>query len=181
MGHVIQLLKWLRKDFYRLNGDFIRLMNLIFQIIYKFLKNLTFNINGRTIEIHPLMDPDFNMINWVYKIKDNNDLELVDKLTHEFFAYTSVSKGGNLYNLDFVSSHTVFKKDTYVDSPKCFIESLGIKGEDWNNYGQINIMKASCMTPFVWNEDQFEYWSPRIKEAMNNVLQKIGKEEDIIK
>ena len=148
---------------------------------YEFLKNLTFEVNGKIIEVYPLMNPDFNMVNWIYKIRGNDSLELVDRLTHEFFAYTSVSKGGNLYNLDFVSSHTVFKKETYGDSPKSFIESLGIKGEEWDDYGQINIMRASCMTPFVWNEDQFEYWSPRIKEAMNNVLQKIGKEEDVIK
>lgn len=147
---------------------------------YEFLKSLEFTVNGKTIKVHPLMDPDFNMVNWVYKIDGDNSLKDMDKLTHEFFAYTSVSKGGNLYNLDFVSSHTVFKKDTYGNSPKHFIESLGIDGNQWEEYGQLNIMRASCMTPFVWNEEQFNYWAPRIKKAMNGVLQKIGKEENIL-
>ena len=149
--------------------------------LYDFLKNLEFNVNGKTIKVYPLMDPDFNMVNWVYKVDGDNSLEHMDKLTHEFFAYTSVTKGGNLYDLDFVSSHTVFQKDTYGDSPKHFIESLGINGSEWDSYGQMDIMRSSCMTPFAWSEEQFSYWAPRIKKAMNNVLQKIGKEEDILK
>lgn len=149
--------------------------------MYEFLKSLEFNINDKKIKVYPLTDPDFNMVNWVYKIEGDDSLKDVNELTHNFFEYTSSSKGGDLYNLDLVTSHTVFHKDVYGDSPKHFIESLGIDGGEWDEYGELTIMRASCMTPFCWNDEQFKYWAPRIQKAMEEVLEKIAENEEVLK
>ena len=147
----------------------------------KLLDGLTFKVNGKEIQAHILTDPDFNMINWTYQEVGNNSLADMNKLTRAFFEYTSSSKGGNLYNLDFVTSHTVFAKDIYGDSPLTFIKSLGINGDEWNQEKKLVIMRASCMSPYAWDEKNFDYWAPRIKEAMQNILQEIADREDILK
>lgn len=149
--------------------------------MYEYLKTLEFDINDKKIRVYPLMNPDFNMVNWVYKIEGNNSLRDVNTLTHNFFEYTSSSKGGDLYNLDLVTSHTVFRQSVYGDSPKHFIESLGIDGDEWDKYHELTIMRASCMTPFCWSDEQMKYWTPRIQKAMKQVLEKIAENEKILK
>ncbi|HIX01635.1 MAG TPA: tyrosine decarboxylase [Candidatus Ligilactobacillus excrementigallinarum] len=141
---------------------------------------MKFEINGKTIISHAVYEPDFNMVDWVYKIEGNDSLKDMNALTTAMYEHTS-SKVGNLYNLKLVTSASTFDKNIYGDAPVKFIESLGIDKNDYDREGNLEILRASCMTPWVYDEESFDYWAPRIKEAMKETLEQIAEEDDIIK
>lgn len=144
-----------------------------------FINGMKFEINGKTIVSHTVYEPDFNMIDWVYKEEGNDDLNDMNKLTQSVYEYSS-SKVGDLYNLKFVTSGSTFDIDVYGDAPKTFIKSLGIDDSEYDNIGKLEILRASCMSPWVYDDEKFDYWAPKIKEALQETLNKIVKDRDIL-
>ena len=139
-----------------------------------------FTVNGKTIISHAVYDPDFNMVDWVYKEEGNDSLKDMNDLTQAVFEYTSSSKGGDLYNLQLLTSDSSFTVDTYGDAPVNFIKSLGINESEYDKEGRLEILRSSCMTPWVYNEKTFDYWAPRINDAIQKTLEKIAQNEDIL-
>lgn len=146
-----------------------------------YFDGMKFEINGHTIVSHCVYDPDFNLFDWVYKEEGNNSLKDMNDLTQALFEYTSTSKGGNLYNLDLQTSDTNFSPETYGDAPVSFIESLGIDGSEYHKEGKLEILRASFFSPWIYNEETFDYWAPKIKAALQDKFEKIAKNEDILK
>ncbi|MCQ5167930.1 tyrosine decarboxylase, partial [Roseburia hominis] len=72
------------------------------QRFYNFLKGLSFNINGTEVEVNPLTDPDFNMVDWTFNIKGNKDLAKMNDLNLKFYQKASFV-GGPVYNNDFIT------------------------------------------------------------------------------
>ncbi|WP_235995326.1 tyrosine decarboxylase [Secundilactobacillus yichangensis] len=139
---------------------------------YDFLKDLSFKINGKTIEVHPLVNPDFNMVDYVLKEKGNDSLADMNKLNHQFYEQASYVKG-TLYSKEYIVSHTDFAKPDYGDSPLPFVKSLGVSEADWNNVGKVTVIRASVMTPYMNRQENFDYFVPKIKVAMKEYLQNI--------
>lgn len=139
-----------------------------------------FEVNGKTIVSQAVYDPDYNMIDWVYREKGNNSLKDLNELTQAFYDYTSSTKGGELYNLDFLTSASTFSSDIYGDAPVPFIKSLGIDESEYAKEGKLEILRASTMSPWVYGEESFSYWAPRITEAIQGRLELISKAEGII-
>ncbi|MDI9206567.1 pyridoxal-dependent decarboxylase [Ligilactobacillus saerimneri] len=142
--------------------------------------SMKFEINGKTIKTHAVYDPDFNMVDWVFKEEGNNSLKDMNDLTQAIAEYTSTSKGGDLYSLDVLITDSQFNPETYGDAPVEFIKSLGINGEEYHTEGKLEILRSSCMTPWVYDEESFNYWEPRIKEAIQGKLEEIANSEDIL-
>ncbi|MTV81613.1 tyrosine decarboxylase [Lactobacillus sp. CRM56-3] len=143
---------------------------------YDFLKNLTFKIGDRTVEVHPLVNPDFNMVDYVLKEKDNDSLADMNRLNHQFYEEASYVKG-SLYNKEYIVSHTDFAIPDYGNSPLPFVKSLGISENDWNSVGKVTVIRASVMTPYMNRQENFDYFVPKIKLAMKQYLQNIFVKE----
>ena len=139
---------------------------------YNFLKDLSFNINGKTIEVHPLINPDFNMVDYVLQEKGNNSLADINKLNHDFYEEASYVKG-SLYSKEYIVSHTDFAIPDYGDSPLAFVKSLGVSGDDWKQVGKVTVIRASVMTPYMNKAENFDYFAPKIKLAMKQDLENI--------
>ncbi|HAP9441362.1 TPA: tyrosine decarboxylase, partial [Enterococcus faecium] len=60
---------------------------------YNFLNDLSFKVGDKEIEVHPLTYPDFNMVDYVFKEKGNDDLVAMNKLNHDVYDYSSYVKG----------------------------------------------------------------------------------------
>ncbi|ASN59726.1 tyrosine decarboxylase [Latilactobacillus curvatus] len=147
---------------------------------HDFFNGQKFEVNGKTIISYTVYDPDYNMIDWVYKEEGNNSLKSMNDLTQAFSAYTSSAKGGNLYNLDIITSDSNFSPATYGDAPVKFIESLGISGDEYYKEDKLQILRASTMSPWVYDEKSFNYWAPRIKKAIQGKLELISTNENIL-
>lgn len=136
---------------------------------YEFLKNLHFNINGTEVEVNPLTQPDFNMVDWTFNIKGNTDLAKMNDLNLKFYQKASFVSGP-VYNNDFITSHTDFATDGYGNSPVPYVKSLGFSEDEWNKVQTVGILRACVLTPFLYDRDNFESYADKIKKAMEEKL-----------
>lgn len=139
---------------------------------YDFLSNLEFKIGDKTIEVHPLIDPDFNMVDYVLKEKGNDNLEDLNKLNHDMYDQASYVMG-SLYSKGYIVSHTDFTCQDYGNSPLKFVKSLGISEAEWKRVQKITIIRAAVMTPYMNKAENFDYFAPKIKQAMQQNLEAI--------
>lgn len=145
------------------------------QRFYHFLDDLSFNINGKEIEVHPLTFPDFNMVDYVFKEKGNDDLVAMNKLNHDVYDYSSYVKG-SIYSNGFLTSHTDFAIPDYGNSPLKFVNNLGFSNEEWQRAGKVTILRASVMSPYMNQEETFNEYKEKIKVAIQEKLEKIYSE-----
>lgn len=136
---------------------------------HDFLKGLSFNINGTEVEVNPLTDPDYNMVDWTFNIKGNTNLTKMNDLNLKFYQKASFV-GGPVYNNDFITSHTDFATDGYGNSPLKYVESLGFSEDEWNKVKSVGILRACVLTPFLYDRDNFADYAEKIKAAMEEKL-----------
>ncbi|MGX5376798.1 tyrosine decarboxylase [Ligilactobacillus sp. LYQ135] len=141
---------------------------------YDFLSDLSFNINGQEVEVHPLTSPDFNMVDWTFNIKGNTDLKKMNEFNHDFYDEASFNDGP-IYNNDFITSHTDFSIPDYGDSPLKYVESMGFDDQEWKRAGKITILRACVLTPLMYDKDNFEEYAGKIKSAMKEKLTRLLK------
>ncbi|MDR0270217.1 tyrosine decarboxylase [Paenibacillus sp.] len=139
---------------------------------YNFLKNKKFNVNGKTIMLHPLTKPDFNMVDYVFNEEGNTDLEKMNKLNHDFFDYASYVKGG-LYSNEFITSHTDFAIPDYGNSPLEFVKSLGFTEQEWDRAEKVTILRACALSPYAHDAATFEEYAGKIEKAIQQKLERI--------
>lgn len=136
---------------------------------YDFLKTLDFTINGVHIIAHPLVKPDFNIVDWAFNIENNQNIDDMNRLNHTFFDETSIYTG-SAYDKEFLTSHTDFAKPDYGDSPLHFVESCGFTTEEWQKAQKVTILRACILTPFMYDKDNFARYAGEIKTAMEKYL-----------
>ncbi len=139
-----------------------------------------FEVDGHTIISHVVYDPDFNMVDWVYQEEGNNSLQDMNNLTQAVMEYASTAKGGKLYNIDLQLSDTSFEAKTYGDAPVKFIESLGMSADEYHQIGKLEVLRSSCMSPWMHNSESFDYWANIITRAIQEKLEEVAKNEDIL-
>lgn len=130
-----------------------------------FLEQLSFTIKGKTIEVYPLNHPDFNMVNWVFKVKGCTDLKTINELNEKMFNRSSYMEG-DVYSEHFITSHTTFMKEEYGDSPLPFIERIGLSKEEWQKEQKVTLLRAAIMTPYLNDDKIFEFYTQGITKAM---------------
>lgn len=139
---------------------------------HDFLTALSFKVGDKEIEVHPLTDPDFNMVDYVFKEKGNSDLVAMNELNHALYDHASYVKG-NIYNNEFITSHTDFAIPDYGNSPLKFVRSLGFNDQEWERAQKVTILRASVMTPYMNRKEQFEIYAPKIIAALQEKLNAI--------
>lgn len=137
-----------------------------------YLGKLTFDINGKTVEVYPLNHPDFNMVDWVFKEKGCTDLKQINDLNEKMYDYSSYLEG-SVYSNRFISSHTTFNQADYGDSPLAFVEKMGLEKSEWEKEKQVTLMRAAIMTPYMNDDRLFDYYTSAITQAMQKKLTEI--------
>ncbi|MCT4340106.1 tyrosine decarboxylase [Enterococcus durans] len=138
----------------------------------EFLGQLSFTVKGKTIEVHPLNHPDFNMVDWVFKVQDCTDLKKINDLNEKMFDVSSYMDG-DVYDERFITSHTTFTKADYGDSPVKFIESLGLSKEEWQKEQQVTLLRAAIMTPYLNDDKIFKFYTDAITKAIEKKLNEL--------
>ena len=137
-----------------------------------FLNTLKFNIKGKTVNVYALDNPDFNMVDWVLKVDGETDLAKTNDLNEKVFDFSSFYDS-HVYENRFLTSHTIFRKDTYGDSPLPFIEKMGFSKEDWDKVGEVTLLRAAIMTPYLNDDKLFDFYSKGIAKSMEEKLNEI--------
>lgn len=138
----------------------------------QFLNEMEFDIGNVKVRAHPLNVPDFNMIDWVFKVDGDNSLTNMNSLNEKLFNLSSYLVGDD-YKNKFLTSHTSFSIDDYGVSPLPFIESLGFDKTEWFEVRSVNLLRAAIMTPYLNNNEMFDFYSSAIKEVIHQRLLQI--------
>ncbi|MDK1726711.1 tyrosine decarboxylase [Dellaglioa algida] len=139
---------------------------------YNFLSDLEFNVNGRKVKVTPLINPDFNMVDYTFNEVGNTDLTVMNKLNHDFYDQASFVTG-SLYSNEFMTSHTDFAIPDYGNSPFKYVSGLGFSKEEWEKVGKVTILRSSVMTPYLNNDKVADEYFNKIKSAMKSKLENI--------
>lgn len=137
-----------------------------------FLSSLSFQIGEKTIEVFPLNQPDFNMVDWCFKVKGMNSLKEINELNEKMFDYSSYLDGA-VYGNKFITSHTSFSNQDYGESPLYFIKQLGFDDTEWNKVGSVTLLRAAIMTPYLTDDKIFNFYAEGIRKAMEQKLVEI--------
>ncbi|MGX7418331.1 tyrosine decarboxylase [Carnobacterium gallinarum] len=143
---------------------------------YNFIDGRKFKVGDKTITLHALTKPDFNMVDYVFNEDGNTDLVKMNKLNHDFYEYASYVKGG-LYDNEFITSHTDFAIEEYGNSPFDFVNSLGFDRKEWDRAGKVTILRASAMSPYMNDKEVFDTYAADIEKAIQQKLEAIYNEE----
>lgn len=142
---------------------------------YNFIDGLTFNVNGKVVRAYGLTNPDFNMLNFAFKV-EGATLEETNKLNQVFWEVTSSGKEP-LYNQQFIVSHTDFARPDYGDSPfdEFVNKKLGYSREEWEKAGKVTVLRSCCLTPYMNDKEGFKYFSEEVKKAIEKAMSEIVK------
>lgn len=142
---------------------------------YDFLNGRKFKVMDKTITCHCLTKPNFNMVDYIFNEDGNKDMPTMNKLNQDFYEQASYAKGG-LYDNEFITSHTDFATGDYGNSPYDFVKQLGFDWGDWAKTQKITILRACCMSPYVYDRDTFATYADIIEKAIQKKLTAIYEE-----
>lgn len=144
------------------------------QNFYNLVNNMSFEINGKKINVHALTKPDFNIVDYVFE-EEGADLETNNALNKAFFQETS-SGITSLYAQPFITSHTDFAIADYGNSPYEFVHKvLGYSKKEWEKTGKVTVLRACAMSPYMNDPKAFNYFGGEIRKAMEAGLKKVVK------
>lgn len=140
---------------------------------YDFLKDLSFNVGEKTVDVIPLVNPDFNMVDYVFKVRDEDSLAAMNKLNHDFYQESSFS-AGCLYDNGYITSHTDFAVGDYGNSPVNFLtKTLKFTEDEWQKNGKVTILRACVLTPYMGDAEKFAGFAAQIKDIFQKRLESI--------
>ena len=143
---------------------------------YDLLDGTTFTIGDKEIQIFPLVHPDLNMVDYVFKEKGNTSLADMNELNHKFYDQASYVKG-DIYNNEYITSHTDFAEEDYGNSPLNFVKSLGFTEDEWDKVQKITVLRAAVMTPYMNKKEVFDEYAGKIIPAIQRKLETIYSQE----
>ncbi len=130
----------------------------------------SFDIEGRSIEVHPLTKPDFNIVVFAFNERGNKDLKAMNDLNQKIYESCSY-KSGPVYTNDFITSKTALSREEYGETPGEFAARFGIPKEEWDRHGEVFVLRSCVLTPLLARNTSYrEYWD----RFMNTMREKIG-------
>jgi len=132
---------------------------------------------GRRFKVHPLVKPDFNMVDFAFHELGNDSLEAANRLNQMIYERCSY-KGGPVYLEDFITSKTVLALDEYGNAPRAFVSAMGLPLREWDAVKSVFVLRSCVLTPYLAKHTTFEdYWESFLKTMWNTLHAIVAKEE----
>lgn len=147
-----------------------------YKLYHKLEMQKSYKVGDKIVDVYPLVEPDFNMVDFVFNVRGNKDLKVMNDLNHDFYEEASYVKEA-LYVNDFLTSHTDFTVEDYGDSPLKFVNNCGISTEEWKRVKKITILRACVLSPFLNCEKVFNEYMKKMDDAIVEKLEKILGEQ----
>ncbi len=141
---------------------------------YDFLNGLgKFQVGDKTVSIHTLINPDFNMVDYVFKVDGDDSLTAMNDLNNEFYKLSSFNSGCLYYN-EYIISHTDFAVEGYGDSPVNFVHNTcGLSLKEWEKAKKVVILRACVLSPYMNVKEAFDEFAADIKKIFQKRLEQI--------
>lgn len=143
-----------------------------YKLYHKLDMQKSYKVGDKIVDVYPLVEPDFNMVDFTFNVRGNKDLKIMNDLNHDFYEEASYVKEA-LYVNNFLTSHTDFTLGDYGDSPLKFVEGCGIPREEWDRVKKVTILRACVLSPFLNCEKVFQEYMNKMDEAIVQKLEKI--------
>lgn len=108
--------------------------------------------NGVKIKVYPLLEPDINIVNYLFNFEKNFNLEKMNLLTTfiagEILGYLP-GKGEIMLDKTFIVSTTDFSHKEYEDIPFRFLKDMGFTKEEWERVHKVKIIRSVIMSPYL--------------------------------
>jgi len=131
-----------------------------------------YDFHGRRFRVHPLVRPDFNMVDFAFHEEGNPSLAAMNELNVRLWEKCSY-KSGRMYSEDFITSKTALSREEYGESPRRFVLSLGIPEAEWDRLGSVYVLRSCVLTPYLVHQTSFvEYWGNFLR-SMSRALQAV--------
>jgi tyrosine decarboxylase len=139
-----------------------------------------FEVAGTTIVCHPLLsEPDFNIVCMAFNFKGNTDLTKMNAFNTKIYHASSYS-GGRMYGEDWITSHTVLESSSYGDAPLDFIKKFGIAESEWNSVGQVVVLRACVLHPWMASTPNYpEHWQSYL-DIMKTTIGRILADQNLL-
>lgn len=126
----------------------------------------------RTFTVEPLDEPDLNIVDFAFNPTNNTDLERMDQTNRALYDALSY-RSGPVYANEFVTSKTVLRDEDYGDAPEPFVTALGVPSEEWNDRGEVFVLRSCVLTPYLAHDETYEAYWKTFLDAIRNRLANI--------
>ncbi|MCK4763989.1 MAG: tyrosine decarboxylase [Candidatus Aminicenantes bacterium] len=130
---------------------------------------------GVEIKVHPLIKPDINIVNYVFKFKGSSDLKKMNDLTayiaEKILGYLP-GPGELMLDKKYIVSTTDFRYDEYKDSPLQFLKKIGFSPEEWERVHEVKIIRSVIMSPYLTTDYVEENYVDKYIEYLAEEIEK---------
>lgn len=144
---------------------------------YRFYRSLAetdpLTVEGRRFEVVPLARPDINIVDYAFHEIGNNSLEETNRLNQAIYEQCSY-KAGPLYRNDFIASKTSLTAEEYGETPRAFVERLGIAASEWERMGSVYVLRSCILTPYLSSRTTYEVYWENFMQAMMRAVGRVA-------
>ena len=134
------------------------------------------SVDGGTFVVQPVTRPDLNIVDFAFNEVDNERLGTMNELNRLLYDRCSY-RSGPVYTKDFITSKTTLDRGTYGDVPCEFVTSMGIPREEWDDVGEVTVLRSCVLTPYLAYDTTYaRYWTTFV-ETMRQELAEIAAGE----
>lgn len=137
-------------------------------------KTKTIEVNGKTVRLEALVNPDFNMVDFAFNPEGNTDLNYMNEINLKLWEQSSAT-GVPILKKDFVTSHTDLAYEDYKDAPENLALRLGVTSDEWNKVKSIRVLRACILSPYLGLPKVTEQYWDDFMESMKKKLSCILK------
>lgn len=138
-----------------------------------------FNIDGRKFTIFAMPDPDFHMINFMFRELGNPSLEKQNRLNKRLYELCSYA-AGRTYSNDFLTSSTSLTYEEYGDNPLNLCRDANFSDSEWHNVQSVYVLRSAVMTHCLRDKQHFENYWDALTSTFEDKLQQLVDEENKI-
>ncbi|MGL5357971.1 MAG: pyridoxal-dependent decarboxylase [Metamycoplasmataceae bacterium] len=129
----------------------------------------TYVVDGQKVNVYILTKPDFNIVDFAFNFEGNSSLEKMNQLNQEIYKHSSFVEGDTYIN-DLILSHTSFSFEDYKNAPLDILKRAKINEKEFLNNGSINILRSCILSPWLYDKNDFNYFSSLFDEAITKKL-----------
>ncbi len=147
------------------------------RLVQKFNDALSFKVDDKMFTVYAMPNPDFHMVNFVFKEVGNSSLAKQNQLNKRLYELCSFASG-RAYSNDFLTSSTALSFEEYGDSPAILCEQAGFASCEWEKVRSIYVLRAAVMTHCLREEAHFEQYWLMLQQIFQSKLQQLVDEEN---
>ena len=131
-----------------------------------------FEVKGRKFNVLPLIEPDFNVVDFAFNEQGNRSLKKMNELNQKIYEMCSY-KSGPVYANDFITSKTELGFDEYGDIPGTFTSRFKISKNEWDKVKNVYVLRSCILTPFLLSNTTYDKYMSNFMNTMQSKIEKV--------